>query len=72
MLDIEQSDDVLLPGMWGMGGIGKTTIAKVIYNEIGRNFDGKSFLANVREVWEQPGGQGVYKNNFYLIPSKEQ
>jgi hypothetical protein len=51
--DIEQSNDVLLLGMWGMGGVGKTTIAKAIYNKIGRNFEGRSFLANIREVWEQ-------------------
>jgi len=54
---VQQSNNVLIIGMWGMGGIGKTTIAKAIYNEIGRNFDGRSFLANVREVWEQTTGQ---------------
>ncbi|XP_039682633.1 disease resistance protein RPV1 isoform X2 [Medicago truncatula] len=56
-LDIQQSNGVILLGMWGMGGIGKTTIAKAIYNEIGRKFEGRSFLANVREVWEQPTKQ---------------
>jgi len=55
-LNIKQSNDVILLGMWGMGGSGKTTIAKAIYNEIGRDFDGRSFLANVREVWEKNGG----------------
>ncbi|CAK8533383.1 unnamed protein product [Lathyrus sativus] len=54
---IQQSNDVLLLGMWGMGGVGKTTIAKAIYNEIGRKFEGRSFLANIREVWEQNVGQ---------------
>ena len=53
LLDIQGSNDVLLLGIWGMGGIGKTTLAKAIYNEIGRNFEGRSFLANIREVWEQ-------------------
>ena len=54
---IQQSDDVLLLGMWGMGGVGKTTIAKAIYNKIGRNFEGRSFLANIREVWEENAGK---------------
>nr|WIL60017.1 nodulation protein [Melilotus officinalis] len=53
LLDIQQSNDVLLVGIWGMGGIGKTTLAKAIYNEIGCDFEGRSFLANVWEVWEQ-------------------
>jgi len=57
LLDTQQSNDVLLLGMWGMGGIGKTTIAKAICNKIGRNFEGRSFLANIREVWEQVSGQ---------------
>ncbi|XP_028751253.1 TMV resistance protein N [Neltuma alba] len=49
-------NDVLLLGIWGMGGIGKTTIAKAIYNEIGRKFESRSFLSNIREVWEQDSG----------------
>ncbi|XP_024641889.2 disease resistance protein RPV1 isoform X1 [Medicago truncatula] len=57
LLDIQQSNDVLLIGMWGMGGIGKTTLAKDIFNKIGRNFEGRSFIPNIREVWGQPAGQ---------------
>ncbi|AES86808.1 disease resistance protein RPV1 isoform X1 [Medicago truncatula] len=57
LLDTQLSNKVLLLGMWGMGGIGKTTIAKAIYNKIGRKFQGRSFLANIREVWEKDYGQ---------------
>ncbi|KAK7286875.1 hypothetical protein RJT34_22196 [Clitoria ternatea] len=57
LLDIQQSNNVLLLGIWGMGGVGKTTIAKAVYNEIGRKFEGRSYLAHIREVWEQDASQ---------------
>ena len=44
------ADDVRMIGIWGLGGSGKTTIAKAIYNEFCQSFEGKSFLANVRET----------------------
>ncbi|KAL6289040.1 hypothetical protein ACE6H2_006550 [Prunus campanulata] len=37
-------------GIWGASGIGKTTIAKAIWNEIAHKFEGSCFLPNVREV----------------------
>jgi hypothetical protein len=57
LLDIQQSNNVQLLGIWGMGGTGKTTIAKAIYNKIGRNFEGRGFLANIRETWKQTAGK---------------
>ena len=53
LLNFQQSNDVLLLGIWGMAGTGKTTIAKAIYNKIRRNFEGRSFLAKIREKWER-------------------
>ena len=41
------SYDVRMLGVWGLGGIGKTTIARVIYNSISYQFDGASFLPSV-------------------------
>ncbi|KAI9081669.1 hypothetical protein K1719_036405 [Acacia pycnantha] len=44
-----RSQKSLIIGLWGMGGSGKTTLVKAIYNKIGRQFGARSFLANIRE-----------------------
>ncbi|ONI28799.1 hypothetical protein PRUPE_1G162100, partial [Prunus persica] len=48
LLDLGEND-VRMVGVWGTGEIGKTTIAKAVYNSIAHKFEGCSFLANVRE-----------------------
>ncbi|GAU30761.1 hypothetical protein TSUD_354860 [Trifolium subterraneum] len=46
-----QSSKVCMIGIWGMGGSGKTTTAKAIYNQIHRRFKGRtSFIGSIREV----------------------
>ncbi|KAI6696055.1 hypothetical protein NL676_023765, partial [Syzygium grande] len=49
MLNLQSKDDVLMVGLWGQGGVGKTTLAKAIYNAIFREFQSSSFLECVRE-----------------------
>ena len=48
LLDID-SNDAHMIGIYGPAGIGKTTIAKAIFNRICDHFDGFCYLENLRE-----------------------
>ena len=55
LLDME-SNDVCMVGICGLGGIGKTTILKAVYNRIAKHFERSCFLENVREMSKIIGG----------------
>ncbi|GLJ18873.1 hypothetical protein SUGI_0337210 [Cryptomeria japonica] len=50
LLKLHNKTDVLTLGIWGMGGCGKTVIAKAVFNNIFQSFDCCSFLSDVRKM----------------------
>uniref|UniRef100_A0A1J3H866 ADP-ribosyl cyclase/cyclic ADP-ribose hydrolase n=1 Tax=Noccaea caerulescens TaxID=107243 RepID=A0A1J3H866_NOCCA len=43
LLDLE-SEEVKMIGIWGSSGIGKTTIARVLFNRLSRHFQGRIYI----------------------------
>ncbi|KAI9119782.1 hypothetical protein K1719_009171 [Acacia pycnantha] len=56
-------------GIWGMGGIGKSTIAKTIFSKYSSHFEGSCFLENVRE--KSTNGLDELRHKFLSSVLKE-
>jgi len=55
------NDDFRVLGIWGMGGVGKTTHATVLYGRISYQFNARSFIDNVSKIYKDGGAVAVQK-----------
>ncbi|KAI9127032.1 hypothetical protein K1719_001591 [Acacia pycnantha] len=57
----ELLSEARIVGMWGMGGIGKTTLARAIFHKLKKQFEAFSFIGNVREQLVKIGLEELQK-----------
>jgi len=58
------TDDVCIVGIHGMPGIGKTTIAQVVFNQLCNGFEGSCFLSDINERSKQFNGLALLQKQL--------
>ncbi|XP_034700720.1 disease resistance protein RPV1-like isoform X1 [Vitis riparia] len=66
LLDIK-SNGIRVLGFHGMGGVGKTTLAKALYNKLVAHFECRSFISNVKETLAQQDEDSLLSLHNKLI-----
>ncbi|RHN39420.1 putative winged helix-turn-helix DNA-binding domain, leucine-rich repeat domain, L [Medicago truncatula] len=61
-----ESEDVRVLGIWGMPGIGKTTIAEEVFRRLRSKYESCYFMANVREESERCGTNSLRLRKIIL------
>lgn len=49
-LNIKSQKEIFIIGLWSMGGMGKTTLARALYNSILKDFEGSAYIDDIRET----------------------
>eukprot|EP00257_Ricinus_communis_P022073 XP_015581708.1 disease resistance-like protein DSC1 [Ricinus communis] len=66
-----ESTDVQVIGIWGMGGIGKTTIVYKLFSQIHKQFPRQCFVADVREKFENSTKCSLQSEILYGLLGKD-
>ncbi|KAL9293346.1 putative TIR domain, P-loop containing nucleoside triphosphate hydrolase [Arabidopsis thaliana] len=73
MLDMNSKpgDETRMIGIWGMGGIGKTILAKRLYDRLSRKFPAHCFIENVKDICREHGLLYLQERLLSIILGRE-
>ncbi|CAJ2633321.1 unnamed protein product [Trifolium pratense] len=67
-----RSNGVKVLGLYGMGGVGKTTLAKALFNSLVGRFERRCFISNVRQFSSKEDGLVSLQSNVIKDLSPEE
>jgi hypothetical protein len=71
LLLADNSKDVRAIGIWGMAGIGKTTVAEEVFDRLCSEYKRCYFMADVGEEWWRLGRMRLKKNLYSALLKKQ-
>ncbi|KAG0623635.1 hypothetical protein M758_3G189800 [Ceratodon purpureus] len=56
---LEDKKNIMILGLWGVGGIGKSTLARELYNQLSKRFSASCYVEDVRDKVIRSGEEKV-------------